>query len=141
MRFSRSRRRGIALMLDMTPMIDIVFLLLIFFLWTMQQVQDSRMELDLPQEQGEQAERTEQAGLILNLLPDGTIVEGDEVVSLERLKVLALAAMDGNASQPATLRPLVRADRNAPAERLNQIMNVLRQSGLSGIRLATSPTR
>ena len=128
-------------MLDMTPMIDIVFLLLIFFLWTMQLVQDSRMELDLPQEQGEQAERTEQAGLILNLLPDGTIVEGDEVVSLERLKVLALAAMDGNASQPAMLRPLVRADRNAPAERLNQIMNVLRQSGLSGIRLATSPTR
>ena len=128
-------------MLDMTPMIDIVFLLLIFFLWTMQLVQDSRMELDLPQEQGEQAELTEQAGLILNLLSDGTIIEGDEVVSLERLKVLALAAVDGNASQPASLRPLIRADRNAPTERLNQIMNVLRQSGLSGIRLATSPTR
>ncbi|MEE2682012.1 MAG: biopolymer transporter ExbD [Planctomycetota bacterium] len=141
MKFSRANRRGIFLMLDMTPMIDIVFLLLIFFLWTMQLVQDSRLELDLPREPGEQAERTEQAGLILNLLPDGTIIEGDEIVSLERLEVLALAAVDGNASQAVSLRPLIRADRNAPAERLNQVMHVLRQSGLSGIRLATSPGR
>ena len=127
-------------MLDMTPMIDIVFLLLIFFLWTMQLVQDSRMELDLPNEQGEQVELTEQAGLILNLLSDGTIIEGDEVISLERLKLLALSAVDGTDPLRGSLRPLIRADQNAPAARLNQIMSVLRQSGLSGIRLATSPT-
>ena len=127
-------------MLDMTPMIDIVFLLLIFFLWTMQLVQDSRMELDLPREQGEQVELTEQAGLILNLLSDGTIIEGDEEISLERLKVLALSVVDSTDSRSGSLRPLIRADRNAPTARLNQVMSVLRQSGLSGIRLATSPT-
>ncbi|MEC7352649.1 MAG: biopolymer transporter ExbD [Planctomycetota bacterium] len=138
MRFSRSRRHGGFLSLDMTPMIDIVFLLLIFFLWTMQLVQDSRTELELPREAGDQSARTEPAGLIVNLLADGTIVEGDEPISLDRLRILALSTSStpGDERRP---RPLIRADRNAPAERLNQIMNVLRQSGLSGIRLATSP--
>ncbi|MEC9233107.1 MAG: biopolymer transporter ExbD, partial [Planctomycetota bacterium] len=91
-----------------------------------------------PREAGDQSARTEPAGLIVNLLADGTIVEGDEPISLDRLRILALSTSStpGDERRP---RPLIRADRNAPAERLNQIMNVLRQSGLSGIRLATSP--
>lgn len=141
MRLSRSKRRGTFLLLDMTPMIDIVFLLLIFFLWTMQLVQDARTELDLPLEDGEQIAQTDQAGLIVNLLADGTLIESDEPISLERLKVLALSTSGASVSRGGPPRPLIRADRNAPAERLNQVMNILRQSGLSGIRLATSPSR
>lgn len=141
MRLSRSKRRGTFLLLDMTPMIDIVFLLLIFFLWTMQLVQDARTELDLPLEDGEQIAQTDQAGLIVNLLADGTLIEGDEPITLERLKVLALATSGASTSRGGPPKPLIRADRNAPAERLNQVMNILRQSGLSGIRLATSPSR
>ena len=141
MRLSRSKRRGTFLLLDMTPMIDIVFLLLIFFLWTMQLVQDARTELDLPLEDGEQIAQTDQAGLIVNLLADGPLIEGDEPISLERLKVLALSTSGASSSRGGSPRPLIRADRNAPAERLNQVMNILRQSGMSGIRLATSPSR
>ena len=122
----------------MTPMIDIVFLLLIFFLWTMQLVQDSRTELELPREDGDQSAQREPAGLIVNLLADGTIVEGDEPISLDGLRVLALSTSSTAGDEPRP-RPLIRADRNAPVERLNQIMNVLRQSGHSWIRLATSP--
>jgi biopolymer transport protein ExbD len=39
------------------------------------------------------------------------------------------------------IRPLVRADRNAPAERLNQVFNALRRAGTGSVRLATSPSR
>ena len=125
----------------MTPMIDIVFLLLIFFLWTMQLVQDARTELDLPEEAGEQVAQNDQVGLIVNLLADGTLIEGDQEISLDRLKTLALSTSGNTTIQGAVPRPLIRADRNAPVERLNQVMNILRQSGLTGIRLATSPSR
>ena len=45
---------------DMTPMIDIVFQLLIFFLVTAQLSQHSRADLELPQEAGETGTKKEQ---------------------------------------------------------------------------------
>ena len=50
MRFDARRRKSRLLPVDMTPMIDIVFQLLIFFLTTAQLAQFSRAEMDLPEE-------------------------------------------------------------------------------------------
>ena len=59
MRFDARRRKSRLLPVDMTPMIDIVFQLLIFFLTTAQLAQFSRAEMDLPEEAGEQVETAE----------------------------------------------------------------------------------
>lgn len=123
----------------MTPMIDIVFLLLIFFLTTAQLASNSRAELDLPEERGEQLEHVERAGLIVNVLADGSIVEGDRVISIAELEVFALAQVVEQQTSGEPIRPLVRADRNAPAERLNEVFKTLRSAGIMSARLATSP--
>ena len=141
MRFSRSGSRPAALLLDMTPMIDIVFLLLIFFLTTAQLARESRAELDLPEERGEQSAEVERAGLIVNVLADGSLLMGDQSISIEELENAAIRQVIGSRDEKGRLvRPLVRADRNAPAERLNEVFNALRRAGTGSVRLATSPS-
>ena len=142
MKFSRQGTRPVGLLLDMTPMIDIVFLLLIFFLTTAQLARESRADLDLPDERGEQTTEVERAGLIVNVLADGSLLLGDSMISIEELENAAIRQVVGSRDEKGRLvRPLVRADRNAPAERLNEVFNALRRAGTGSVRLATSPSR
>ena len=141
MKIHAPSRKERNLLLDMTPMIDIVFLLLIFFLTTMQLARESRAEVELPVEMGEKDAAVQPAGLILNVLADGSIVEGERVISIAELDLIAMAAGGANEAGGTLNRPLIRADRNAPAGRLNQVMNSLRRAGLAGVRLATTPPR
>ncbi|MDZ4756349.1 MAG: biopolymer transporter ExbD [Phycisphaerae bacterium] len=128
--------------LDMTPMIDIVFQLLIFFLTTAQMAQMSRADLDLPPERGEEERSKEQAGLVINVTADGEIIVGDQTVSLGELEAMAIKRAsnpDNAASGTSSFRPLVRADLNAPAERLNGVLTALERAGVDAVRLATNP--
>ena len=137
-RSNRSSERSVAI--DMTPMIDIVFQLLIFFLVTAQMAEQTRAKLSLPQEEGERSTERAQAGLTINLLADGSIVVNDAVVSLDGLEALIDEAIDvaGGADK---LRPLVRADRDCDSARLNEVFTRLSARGLPAIRLATERGR
>ena len=124
----------------MTPMIDIVFQLLIFFLVTAQMAEQSRANLNLPKEQGEETTEREQAGLTINVLADGSVIVNDQTVSLEALDRMVDEAVR-LAGGPDRLKPLIRADRSADSARLNEVFNRLSGRGLSAIRLATERNR
>ena len=49
MKFARARQRRRSVAVDITPMIDVVFLLIIFFMTTAQFAQLTKAEVDLPQ--------------------------------------------------------------------------------------------
>lgn len=136
MQFRNSNSSPRSVVIDMTPMIDIVFQLLIFFLVTAQMAEQSRAKLDLPREQGEDSTEREQAGLTINVLADGRIVVNDAEVSLEQLDGLVDAAVTA-AGGADRLKPLIRADRACDAARLNEIFARLSARGLAAIRLAT----
>lgn len=139
MRFSRPGSAARTLAIDMTPMIDIVFQLLIFFLVTSHMVEVARTEVELPREKGEEGRSEELSGLVVNVLADGRLVVGDEERSLDALAGLARRLGDASGEDAASRRPLVRADRNAPAETLNAVIATLEKAGARSIRLATSP--
>lgn len=153
MRFAHANRNRV-LQLDMTPMIDIVFQLLIFFLTTAQMAQMARSDLQLPKEKGEEEKSKDLAGLVINIDAAGTIVVNDAVTSLQEIEFMAadlavrasaggastgLERALGRASDVSAFRPLVRADRNAPAERLNAVLSALERAGVKGVRIGTSP--
>ena len=56
MNFSGRARRRAAVDINMTPLIDIVFILLIFFLMTSTFIQDSGFKVDLPSASAENAD-------------------------------------------------------------------------------------
>ena len=124
----------------MTPLIDIVFQLLIFFLVTAQMAEVTRAQLDLPKEKGEEAGDSDKAGLTINVLADGSVVVADETLSEAALDRAIEAAIDA-AGGADMLKPLVRADRNCDAERLNEVFRRLSSHGLAAIRLATERGR
>ena len=140
MQFKNSRSSARAVNIDMTPMIDIVFQLLIFFLVTSQMAEQTRTELDLPREKGEESVEQAQAGITINVKPDGSVVVSDKVVSLEALDALVDDAIkhSGGADK---LKPIVRADRKCDSAKLNEVFTHLSSRGLTSIRLATERSK
>ncbi len=122
-----------ALELDMTPMIDVVFLLLIFFLTTAQLSQMASAPVTLPQEDGNETELLESSGLIVNVMADGSIIILEKVVAADEIPALAKVA---HAQDPSAV-PMIRADRSASASHLNEVMDGLRRGGFRNVRVAT----
>lgn len=138
MKFARSRKVERFLEVEITPMIDVVFLLIIFFMVAAQFARVTRAELDLPKEPGEQEQAADEAGLVINVLGDGTIIVNEQEADLETLAAVVQDEIanlpDGDARQ---LKLLIRADRNNDTSRLNQILIRLQGLGVGAARLAT----
>ena len=74
MQFSRKKSEDTDSIVEMTPMIDIVFLLIIFFMVAAQFAQQARLEMQLPQERGESLKDSQSTGLVINIRKDGAII-------------------------------------------------------------------
>lgn len=120
---------------DMTPMIDIVFQLLIFFLTTAAISQANRVQLDLPREAGAPDPSPTGPGLVVSIRADGSCELSGRTVSMDELALAARASL----AERGRHVPVVRADRAAPGARLNDVIDACRQAGFDGIRLATTP--
>src|ERR1043165_299487 len=71
MRFGKSRVPSEA-SFDLTPMIDVILLLIIFFTLTSQFATTQQRPMDLPKEKGEKSPEKASASLVIDLDKDGT---------------------------------------------------------------------
>lgn len=142
MRFVEAEKRKRTITVELTSMIDVVFLLIIFFMTTAQFARQTRAEVSLPQEQGEQDPVPEEAGLVINITEAGLIIVNDAQVNLEELEYLVQQEIaqypDRSTHQ---LKLLIRADKNAKSARLNQIVNLLQTLNVGAARIATQVPR
>jgi biopolymer transport protein ExbD len=138
-RFHRPASRGIDV--EITPMIDVVFLLIIFFMTTAQFVRVTREPLELPRERGEQEQAAEEAGLVINITAEGSLVVASETLSLGELEGLVLEQLADDRTDPTRFKLLIRADRNANSQALNGLIERLEQLGVGAARLATEVPR
>jgi biopolymer transport protein ExbD len=137
MQFKKSQSRVIIPIVEMTPMIDIVFLLIIFFMVAAQFAQQARVQLDLPQEKGEQLEKKPKNMLVINILDDGTYVLNvdDGAVSLEEVSAVLQEAIYEDDVLWNNIS--IRADKNVEARALNEVLVILSNYGLSAANIAT----
>ena len=123
-------------------MIDVVFLLIIFFMTTAQFAKMTRAEVSLPQEQGEQDSRPEEAGLVINITRDGKIIVNDETLNLIELEYLVQQEITKYSDRSAhQLKLLIRADKNAESSRLNKVVGLLQSLNVGAARIATEVPR
>ncbi len=116
--------------IEMLPLIDIVFLLLVFFIYAMLSMAVHRgMPVDLPTSQTVQIDRK----LILSVTvkTDETIYVDKEPVDLENLTTF-LKSKVGNVKDPGVL---LFADRSLPYQKLFQVLDNIRLAGLNRISL------
>ena len=114
--------------LDMSPLMDIVFLLLIFFLVTTTFLPDAGMDLELPE--STTATQSEVAPTVISVAADGAVQLDGESVSVEDLE-RAIAALPEEERRKIT----VRADSRVDYGVVVQIIDALRNAGVDGLSL------
>ncbi|MCA9310524.1 MAG: biopolymer transporter ExbD [Phycisphaerales bacterium] len=126
--------------IDMTAMVDVVFLLIIFFLTTTSLIEKTRIPLDLAREAGAEQRPDTLPSMVVNITAEGDlIVDGRLLEEVQVLDVVdqLVAAAGGDGSN---IDLLIRADRNASLAHVNHLALALRSRGIRGWRLATETT-
>lgn len=118
----------------MTPMIDIVFLLIIFFMTVTQVSRINRERLDLPDQQGS-AEQPE-ASFTINVRQNGEIVVAREVVSVPVLVNLVADEVARRGGDPARVKIVLRGDARGNSKTMNDITRALGRINVTRINLA-----
>ena len=112
----------------MTPMIDVVFLLIIFFLVSSHLAkQENSLALDLPEAVSGLDEDSERTNVVVNVLEDGTWQIGGSRVD-EPGMLSALQSRVASSQEPLRLK--IRTDRKVTYQAIEPI---LRQATLAGI--------
>jgi biopolymer transport protein ExbD len=125
--------------MQLAPMIDIVFLLLIFFIVTWQFTRsETELNVSVPTaEEGSELNRPK-GEIIINVLPDGTIRVEGLTVNLPQLheKLAAIAKQYEN--QPVR----IRGDGQVAYQRIVEVIDTCQKAGIWNISFATQrPTR
>lgn len=119
---------------DLTPMIDVVLLLIIFFLVSAQISRAIRQPLDLPNQPGTpESEAATEGVLVVDLLRSGELRVDNEVVTYE---VFASMLSAEDKADPVVL---VRPEHDADASHLNRLTRILTEGGATRYRIATDP--
>jgi biopolymer transport protein ExbD len=121
--------------INMTPLIDMVFLLIIFFLtaWQVGRVQVDVLELPEANE-SKKSELLSGGRVVINVHADGRIVIAGNAYEMGALEH-ALRTEQKNAGADG-LRVLLRGDRAASWTRMSGIMQILGRVGINQINVA-----
>ncbi len=130
--FVESRKRARRAQVDLSPLIDVVFLLLIFFSVTTTFLEQSGMDLELPE--SSTAAATETSAIVVEIGSDGSIRFEGELVDVAELEA-RVAALD----EAARARVTVRADRQVELGAAVRVIDALRRGGVTGISLPMVP--
>lgn len=124
--------------IELTPIIDIVFLLLIFFLVaTTFQQSEREMQIALPEAESGGPISVTLRELIVNVQADGAIIVSGRNVSEADLRAIVSEAVEANPDQKVT----IRADRNATYDQVVGVLDACKASGIQEPYLDTVPTR
>jgi biopolymer transport protein ExbD len=132
---TRSAKRQSAF--DMTPMIDVVLQLIIFFLYTAHFSSMTRAPVDLPKEKGEEQVEVGAGAIVIDIKGDGQMVMEREAVTLAEIEAMVLVEIE-RAGGASHVEVLVRSDRNVPASAINDLARRLGQLGVRNWRLGTA---
>jgi len=119
---------------ELTPMIDMVFLLLIFFLVATTFHQTEReMQVALPQAASGAPMSMALREIVVNVTEEGTIIVAGQPRSPEELREMISGAVEANAEQKVS----VRGDRATPYANVVRVLDVCKASGVQEPYLET----
>ncbi len=135
---SRGKRR-VGIRIDMTPFVDVAFLLLIFFMTTTSFKPPDPVEVKLPSSHVE-IQVPESNVIVLSIGPDGTIAfqkglnaTDASIVQMADLRNLILTSRANNPK----LRMAIRADKDVKYKTMGQVMKILQETNTTRFNLVT----
>ena len=116
--------------INMMPLIDMIFILLIFFLVTASFVRESGVEVNRPE--AATAEKKETAGMVVGVTREGHIFIDGQEGDLRRVRALVEIFLVENAKGGV----IIDADESCPTGRLVAVLDQCRMAGAENIAVA-----
>lgn len=125
--------------INLTPMIDVVFLLIIFFLFSSHLAQrETSLPMELPTASSTDPTRVEPPHQVLvNLMPEGQILLAGEAVDTEEF-VRRLA--QDRQRRATAIEVRIRADRHTPYGAVEPLLAACARAGVWQVTFAVVPT-
>lgn len=134
----RARRKNIQATVDMTPMLDVVFQLIIFFLVSTTFAVLPGINLNLPE--STTAEITSNLGITITADKKGGLWFNDKQVTFKTLGN-ELVNFDTKKTKKSEFPITIEADDQVTNGTIVKLFDVIRQSGYSAINLRTTEKR
>ena len=132
MNFKRERREETRV--DVTPLIDIIFQLVLFFMVSTTFITAPGIQVDLPRSSAQTILRDKQ-DVNIWMTDEGAVYVDQQPVSFDEL----LGILDGAAQRDTSTLVVIKADKDVDHGDVVRVMDVARQRGLSRLAIATDP--
>ncbi|MEX2176417.1 MAG: biopolymer transporter ExbD [Pirellulaceae bacterium] len=133
-----SKRQGKKLDFNMTPMIDVTFLLIIFFMTVNQMSRTNKEAIPLPSLAGSQDQS--EGTLTINVDLAGAMIVSSRTVNMNELIALLTTAISDVGGEPGQVTIVVRAHRDGTCRTVNDIIRTLDKLQITRVRLAVEST-
>lgn len=129
------KRSSVAGTLSLTPLIDVVFLLLIFFLVTSEfEEEERRLDIVLPSATSAVPMVGKPREIVIDIDEQGDIYMRGQKTSVEDLEKLLKTSV---ASNPTNQSAVIRADRSTSFQPVVNVMDVCNRIGISDYSVTT----
>lgn len=132
MNFRRDRSSRIIAALEVTPLVDIVFLLLIFFLLTATYVKNPNLDINLPKASLNQVTSRER-DITIGITKQGEIRYDNQEISVEKLEGILRAEY----AERSDSIVVIRADEGSRHGRVVEVMDMAKRVGFARLAIAT----
>ncbi len=120
--------------MNMTPMIDVTFLLLIFFMTVTQVSEVNKERLELPKQTGSADQQPVE--LIINITHEGELIVSSERVSMARLTAILAEQLAAVGDEPQRVRVALRVDERGTSQVVNEVIELLNSMQLLRVHIA-----
>lgn len=141
MRFERKDKGKVRANLDMTPLIDVVFQLVLFFMLSSTFVVQSSIQIEIPQAEGGVALEQKDLSITIAYGEGGPENQGPVFVNsvpIETWGELSRKLADAHSERPDVL-VLIRPDARVPTERLVRVLGIASSVGIERYGIAAQP--
>ena len=133
MKLHNTKKKDITV--NITPLIDVVFLLLIFFMVSTSFTRETQIEIELPKASGQQLDFTPDV-VEISIDAEGNFYVNKKPLinsQIETLRKAILKLSEGDTSLPL----IISADAKAPYQSVVVAMDAAGQEGFSNLQMAT----
>jgi biopolymer transport protein ExbD len=118
--------------IDISPLIDCIFILLIFFIVTTTFVEETGIEVDKPQAAA--ASALEKQSVMIAVTADGAIVYGGKEIGISGVQPIVRRFVEKEADTPV----IIQADEKAPTGIFARVLDEAKLGGAAKVSLSTA---
>lgn len=138
MRLSKKKKSN-AIQMDLTPMIDIVFLLIIFFITVTQITKVNREKIPLPQVM--ETEDQTPTRIVINVRQEGQIVVDGRQKTLEQAVYFLGQKIEAESGDPSRVRVTLRVDKRCTNRVPKALIREIKSLGILAIQVGVEGSR